>query len=71
MKITDSELLELQTYRQGMEFARIASRAVEKAKAENRRLGIPNVYTINGRLYYEKPNGELTTENLFEKIKKK
>ena len=70
MRLTKNEKSELEIFRRGSEFTRIASRAVEKAKAENRRLGIPNVYTINGRLYYEKPNGELTTENLFEKSKK-
>ena len=39
---------------------RIGGRAVHEAQEENRRLGIPNVYSINGILYYELPNGELS-----------
>lgn len=36
--------------------------AVQKAKAENHRLGIPNVFGKDGILYYELPNGTITTE---------
>jgi len=35
---------------------RKASRAVRKAKEEGRRLGVPNDYSINGILYYERPS---------------
>ncbi|MCA9074908.1 MAG: hypothetical protein KDA93_07745 [Planctomycetaceae bacterium] len=42
---------------------RIGRRATKKAQEDNRRMGIPNVYSINGQLYYELPNGELTTED--------
>jgi len=34
--------------------------AVRKAQAENRRMGVPNVYSYNGQIYYELPNGEIT-----------
>jgi hypothetical protein len=33
---------------------------------ENRRLGIPNVYSINGIVYYELPNGELSREDPYK-----
>lgn len=39
---------------------RIMHSAVSKAQAENRRLGIPNVYVINGIRYFELPDGEIT-----------
>jgi hypothetical protein len=39
---------------------RIGRRAVRKAQDDSRRLGIPNVYSINGFLYYELPSGELS-----------
>ncbi len=42
---------------------RIGNRAVRKAREENHRLGLPNVFTINGKIYYELPNGEITTES--------
>ncbi|MEX2091360.1 MAG: hypothetical protein WD971_01720 [Pirellulales bacterium] len=44
----------------GEEIERIGQRAVHEAQEENRRLGIPNVYSINGVLYWELPNGELS-----------
>lgn len=49
-----------ETIRKGQEFVRIGNRAVQKAQEENRRLGIPNVCSINGIIYYELPNGELS-----------
>ncbi|GMR18664.1 MAG: hypothetical protein BMS9Abin33_1096 [Gammaproteobacteria bacterium] len=36
-------------------FQRIGNRAVRKAQAENRRLGIPNWYLINGVLVSDQP----------------
>jgi hypothetical protein len=49
--------------KKGEELVRIGQRAVEKVQKENRRLGIPNVYSIDGTLYYELPNGELSRIN--------
>lgn len=36
--------------RAAVELERIGNAAVHKAQAENRRLGIPNWYSINGRI---------------------
>jgi hypothetical protein len=36
---------------------------VRKAQEESRRLGVPNVYSINGTIYYERPDGTLSTED--------
>lgn len=38
----------------------IANDAVHNAQEENRRLGIPNVYSINGKLVYEY-DGEISS----------
>ena len=57
--------IRIETYRQAAEFQRIGSRAVRKAQEENRRRRIPNVYAHNGTLFYELPDGTLTTENPF------
>jgi hypothetical protein len=56
-----------ETIRKGQELVRIGNRAVRKAQEENRRLGIPNVYSINGILYYELPSGELSREDPYKK----
>ena len=55
--------LSLDTYKQALELLRIGNRAVKRAQMENRKRGIPNVYSYNGELYYELPNGELTKED--------
>ena len=59
-------VLSVETYRRAFEIQRIGSRAVRKAQEESRRLGVPNVYSINGILHYELPNGELTTVDPYE-----
>lgn len=53
----------LETYEKVAELIRIGNAAAHAAQEENRRLGIPNVYSINGILYYELPNGELSRED--------
>lgn len=58
--------LSLETYKQAREFLRIGNRAAKRAQEENRKKGIPNVYSFNGHIYYELPNGELTKEDPFE-----
>jgi hypothetical protein len=46
---------------------RLGNRAVAKAIKENKEKGIPNVYSINGTLVYEMPDGTITTESPFDK----
>ena len=46
---TNSQVSE-RTLRNFMEDLRIANAAVHKAQEENRRLGIPNWYSINGEI---------------------
>ena len=58
-----NDKLSLETHERAREFLRIGNRAVKRAQEENRKKGIPNVYDINGHLYYELPNGELTKED--------
>ncbi len=45
------------------EFSQIMSSAVARVQEENRQRGIPNVYSINGFLYYELPDGSLSRED--------
>ncbi|MGN0030887.1 MAG: hypothetical protein ACI37Q_02910 [Candidatus Gastranaerophilaceae bacterium] len=44
---------------------KLGNRAVKKAQENNRKNGIPNVYCINGKIIFELPNGELTTQYSF------
>ena len=47
-------------YENSIQMTRIGNRAIKKAQAENRRLGLPNVYSKNHRLYFELPDGTIT-----------
>jgi len=41
---------------------RIANQAASKARAENLKYGIPRIFSRKGTLYYELPNGKITTQ---------
>ncbi len=54
-----AELLNnIDTFRKADELMRICRSAVRKAQAESRRLGVANVYLLNGERYFELPNGD-------------
>jgi hypothetical protein len=57
--------LSAETYATVDEIVRVANRAVARAQEESRQLGVPNVYSINGRLYYETSTGELSVVDPF------
>lgn len=46
---------------------RIISEAVHLAQEENRRKGIANVYSLNGKLVWQLPDGTVTSVNPNEK----
>ena len=58
--------LNKELYERFIEFEHIGNRAVRKAQEESRCFGVPNVYTINGIVHYERPDGTLTTEDPYE-----
>lgn len=53
-----NSLQDLDTFQKADELMRACRSAVRKAQAESRRLGVANVYSFDGQLYYELPNGE-------------
>lgn len=55
--------LSVTTYSTIDDLLRIGSVAVSKAQDESRRMGVPNVYSIKGRLHYETPSGDLSTSD--------
>ena len=48
-----------ETYRRMAEFVGIGIRAVRQAREENHRLGLPNIYSRNGTIFYEMPSGDI------------
>ncbi len=59
----NNQSLNIETYRKHYEIQKIGNRAVREVQEENRKKGIPNVYSRNGKLYYELPDGELTRDD--------
>ncbi len=58
--------LSAETYATIDQIVRVGNIAVAKAQEESRRLEVPNVYSINGRIYYETPTGELSTSDPYK-----
>jgi len=59
-----------ETYRRTAEIIRIGNRAVREAQEENHRLGLPNIYSRNGQIVYEMPDGAIIVKDAAEKDKK-
>jgi len=59
------KLDDIKIYQDAFEIQRIGNEAVRRALEENRRKGIPIVFSINGVIYYELPSGEITTRSPF------
>ena len=55
---------ELEKERQ--EILRIGNLAVREAQEESLKMGVPNVYSKNGTLYFQLPDLSITTENPFK-----
>ena len=58
------ERIDSKVYERMAEIVRIGNNAVRKAQEENRRLGLPNVYSRNGKLIYEMPDGEIIVKDI-------
>lgn len=56
--------LKSETLRRSLEFERIGNNAVRRAQEENHRLGLPNIYSRNGKLIYEMPDGEIIVKEM-------
>ena len=56
-----SNEVDLEVYRTAAEFQRIMNSSVHEAQEAARRAGVPCVYSINGVLHWELPDGSLTT----------
>ena len=56
--------LKSETYKWLEEITRIGNRAVREAQKENHRLGLPNIYSRNGKIIYEMPDGEIIVKEI-------
>ena len=51
--------LDVRVYETATLWTRLFNKAVKQAQEINHKNGIPNVFSRNGRIYYEFPNGKI------------
>lgn len=56
--------LKPETYERVLEFERIGNRAARQAREENHRLGLPNIYSRDGKIIYQMPNGKIIVKDI-------
>jgi hypothetical protein len=52
-------------YQIGYEIEQVGNYAIDKAVKENKKLGIPTVFSVNGKLVFQSPCGKIITKNPF------
>ncbi len=65
------KLENLPAYQTASHYINLFSKAVQEAKEINRKNGLLNDFVINGKRFYELPNGEIVTENPLITLDKK
>jgi hypothetical protein len=58
--------MDKESYEFSIKILRIANNAVKKAQEENHRYGLPNVYSLNGKIVYQMPDGTVRDSYDFE-----
>ena len=61
--MANKKVNEADLYKNSIEIIRIGNSAIQKAMEENRKKGLPNVFTKNGKVYYELPDGTITDKD--------
>lgn len=60
--------LDIRVYETATLWTRLFNKAVKEAQSINHKNGLPNVFSRNGKIYYEYPNGQIMMkEKLNEK----
>ena len=50
-------------------WTRLFNKGIREAAEINRRNGLPNVLSLNGRIFYELPNGDIVDKNPLDELK--
>ena len=58
-------------YQRALELIAIGNKGVQLALAENKKKGLPNVFGIDNKIFYQMPDGTVTTKSPFKKSKRK
>jgi len=64
--MSDRENKLVQSYEFAARMLRIMKKAAREAQMENWRYGLPNIISINHRLYYAMPDGRMLTQEQYD-----
>lgn len=56
---------DLELYQEAFFFQKVGNDAVKKALDNNKLKNIPSVFSKNGKIFYQLPNGEITQKSPF------
>lgn len=65
--IKPEELGEKNTSQKAIMYQEVADKALIRARETHLRMNIPNVFSKAGKIYYELPDGTITTEKPWDK----
>ena len=57
------QLNDLATYQMASRFTNLFNKAIQEVREDNKKQGLPNVFSRNGQIFYELPDGEITSES--------
>ena len=57
------QLNDLATYQMASRFTNLFNKAIQEVREGNKKQGLPNVFSRNGQIFYEMPDGEITSES--------
>lgn len=57
------QLNDLATYQMASRFTNLFNKAIQEVREDNKKQGLPNVFSRNGQIFYEMPDGEITSES--------
>ena len=60
------EFDDLMLYLKGFEIESIGNKAIREVQRENKENGIPLVYSVDGKIYYELADGTVTSDSPFK-----
>lgn len=63
------QLDDIELYHMASLYKKLFDKGIREAKEVNHKNGLPNVFTRNGRIFYELPNGDIVDKNPLDEPK--
>lgn len=63
------KLDKIEPYQTASLYRKLFNKGIREAAEINRKNGLPNVITLNGRIFYQLPNGDIVDKNPLDEKK--